>query len=103
MISGWFTNRSLSVVGIATIGIAHLAAMLGSLFPRSDGRKFDRDQPVTSRTTATWSITEAGWALPASPITFAGTPATVTRGGTSFTTTEPAPIRAQSPTLMLPR
>lgn len=36
----------------------------------------------------------AGSAQPASPTTLAGTPATVVQGGTSFSTTDPAPTRA---------
>ena len=37
-----------------------------------------------------------------SPTTFAGTPATVTLFGTSLSTTDPAAMRAQRPTAMLP-
>ena len=37
------------------------------------------------------------------PTTFAGTPATVTLFGTGLSTTEPAAMRAQCPTSILPR
>src|SRR5690606_13705710 len=61
-----------------------------------------RRQALASCTSTIWSMTRAGCAQPASPITLAGTPATVVRGGTSLSTTEPAPMREQSPTRMLP-
>ena len=44
-----------------------------------------------------------GSGQPASPTTFAGTPATVTLFGTGLMTTEPAAIRAQWPTSIFPR
>ena len=44
-----------------------------------------------------------GSAQPASPTTRAGTPATVVLCGTGLSTTDPAAIRAQWPTVMLPR
>ena len=44
-----------------------------------------------------------GSAQPALPMTLAGTPATVALWGTGFSTTEPAAIRAQWPTSILPR
>lgn len=47
-------------------------------------------------------MTSAGWAQPAVSISLDGTPATVTRGGTSLNTTEPAPTREQSPILIFP-
>src|SRR5215831_5487214 len=50
-----------------------------------------------------WSIVRDGSAQPASPTILAGTPATVTLCGTGFTTTEPAAMRAQWPTSILPR
>src|SRR5215471_8743807 len=50
-----------------------------------------------------WSIVREGSAQPASPITLAGTPATVTLLGTGLMTTEPAAMRAQWPISMLPR
>src|SRR5882757_3069082 len=50
-----------------------------------------------------WSMVRDGSAQPASPTILAGTPATVTLCGTAFTTTEPAAMRAQWPTSILPR
>ena len=44
-----------------------------------------------------------GSAQPDSPTTRAGTPATVVLCGTGLTTTEPAAMRAQWPTSILPR
>ena len=46
-----------------------------------------------------WSMTSAGSSQPAGPMSWAGTPATVRRDGTSCRTTLPAATRTQSPTL----
>ena len=48
-------------------------------------------------------MVRAGSLHPASPITRAGTPATVECGGTAFRTTEPAATLEPSPTSILPR
>ena len=50
-----------------------------------------------------WSISSAGFSESGTPTTLAGTPATVVWGGTSCSTTDPAPTLAPSPTIMLPR
>src|SRR5262249_28371283 len=50
-----------------------------------------------------WSMVREGSVHPASPMTLAGTPATVTLFGTGLMTTEPAAMRAQWPISMLPR
>ena len=48
-------------------------------------------------------MVRAGSGQPAWPTTLAGTPATVTLFGTALITTEPAAMRAQWPTSILPR
>src|SRR5262249_48589182 len=50
-----------------------------------------------------WSMNRDGSGQPASPITLAGTPATVVLCGTGLSTTEPAAMRAQCPISMFPR
>src|SRR6266699_557775 len=55
------------------------------------------------RSSKIWSMKRAGSGQPASPMTFAGTPATVFCAGTAWSTPEPAAMRAQQPTSMLPR
>ena len=52
-------------------------------------------QSYDPRSWSIWSMVREGSAQPASPTTFAGTPATVTLLGTGLMTTEPAATRAQ--------
>ena len=61
---------------------------------------FDDQSPIAF---SIWFIVREGSEQPAAPTILAGTPATVTLFGTGFTTTDPAAMRAQCPTSMLPR
>ncbi len=90
------------------LGAEFLAAIKHNLehplaHARLDRKAWSQGYSTIPGSAISWFMLLDGSAQPASPTTRAGTPATVLHGGTSCSTTEPAAIRLQSPTRMLPR